>query len=326
MNRLPILSRAKASAAVAAIAALILLYLSSGRAGAQQAARLLPASDELKGWVQTGPPKTYAGQQLFDYMDGAGEIPRSYGFQELASGKYRNGGVTLEAAVFDMGSPANAFGYYSARSYLERSPGAKDRIVALDHPAHLYASVGVLTLWKDRYTIILQPETGKPTEDNLIAFAKAIARRIKAKGALPAELAQLPTAGRIANSERFVKGKAAFDALLLFTPRDPFEAGHGAEAIAADYGSASTPATLALVRVGAGRARAALEGYRAYLTTRKAVFASPAKPDLLLATARKEMGTGAQVIGDRVALVVGAKDAKTAQVLLQQLAATARKR
>src|SRR4051794_33961740 len=94
---------------------------------------LFPKSDEVKGWQQQAAPKLFPGPQVFDYMDGAGEIPRSYGLNQLGSALYRKGAVTLEAAIFNLKSPEGAFGYASIRGFLDRSPTGADRTVQLDH-------------------------------------------------------------------------------------------------------------------------------------------------------------------------------------------------
>ena len=296
-----------------------LCVLLAARAAAQPSpASLLPASGQVEGWALTEPSKTFSGARLFDYMDGAGEIPRSYGFRRLASGKYRRGAVSLEAVVYDMGSAADAFGYYSARCFLEQNPSAKERIILLDHPAHLYGAAGVLTFWKDRYTIILQPETGKTPEATLLRFARLISGRIKLLGAPAQLLSRLPKAHRVANSERYVKGKSAFDSLLLFTPGDVFGAAGRAEAAAAEYTLSGATPTLFVVRYRTGQASLALNAFHRFLVSRKAAF-SPIFSGGFAAMARKEKGVAAAVSGDNLAVVVSAADAKAAEMALKML-------
>jgi hypothetical protein len=309
-------ARALPAASLAACA----LLLTGGPVRAQPSPlSLLPASGEVKGWTLAAAPKVYSGSGLFDYMDGAGEIPRSYGFRQLASGRYRSGATTIEAVVFDMGTPAEAFGYYSARAFLEHGPGASDRIVPLDHPAHLYAAVGVLTFWKDRFTVILQPEAGKPPVDALLQFARDIGGKIRAKGSPPALLGRLPRAHRAPYSERYVKGKAAFDSTILFSPHDVFGAASGAEAAAAEYNLAGATPTLFVVRYRSGQAAAALARYRAFLLSRKAVITSTVVANGFAAMAKREKGTAAAARGDSLAVVVGAADANAAASALKLL-------
>src|SRR5579871_5973910 len=119
-----------------------LLLMGARRAGAQaDLSALFPKSNAVPGWALQEGPKYYSGDQLFDYMDGAAEIPKAYTFQRLATAKYHRGTTVLEVAIFAMGDAADAFGYYSARGFLERNPRAKESVVPLDHPSHLYPTI-----------------------------------------------------------------------------------------------------------------------------------------------------------------------------------------
>lgn len=303
---------------------LILLILASaqGLGSGKQAAlpALFPKSNEVAGWALKEGPKLFSGSRLFDYMDGAAEIPRSYDFQQLGSAKYANGKTVLEVAIFDMGRSENAFGYYSARSFLEHNPRSKERILPLDHPAHLYTAVGILTFWKGRYTVIVQPEIGKPDEPTLLQFARRISAKVREKGSPPNLLRRLPSVGMIASSARYIRGKAAFDTLLLFAPNDLFGAANGADAVAAEYPLAGGAVTLCVVRCpNASAAAGASNALRLYLTSRKAVFSTPRLRNAFVGTAPRLKGTGAVLSGRYLGVVTGAKDAKTTESALGSL-------
>ena len=317
-----IVPRARRLVRVFALILAIAVMPPSARAQDQRAAlrALFPRASEVAGWNLKQEPKFYAGNQVFDYMDGAGEIPRSYDLRELGSAKYAQGSVVLEAVIFDMGRPENAFGYYSARAFLERSPTSKERIVLLDHPAHLYSSVGILTLWKGRYTVIVQPDIGKATDADLIRFGRTLSAKIKEKGRLPEMLRLLPQQGTIPNTERYLRGKAAFDTLLLFTPRDAFGGAKGADAVAVDTGSAAGTYTLCMARYSTpAAAMEALNNLRQYLVTRKAALVASPPVGAFIAMVPRINAVGARVTGRYLAVVVGAKDKKTAETGLKLL-------
>lgn len=317
------LLRSLRKSALRNLSALMLgIALVCGRAAGQGAlTQTFPQTAEVRDWTLKESPKVYSGSQIFDFMDGAGEIPKSYHFQQVASAKYQKGGVLLSVSIFDMGQPSDAFGYYSARSFLEQNPKAKERIITLDHPAHLYASAGVLTFWKDRYTVILEPDNGKPEEADLLKFARLISSKIPAKGSPPDLLRRLPAANRVANSERFLRGKPVFDATLVFMAKDVFGTAGGAEAVAAEYNLPGGIATLCIIRYPNGKASDAFNSYRQYLTSRQAVFAASSVPNGFIALAKKEKGTGAVWSGNMLGLVIGAKDIKTAESVLRTLLA-----
>ncbi len=299
----------------------VLLWSVGAQGQPADLAKLFPKTNEVPGWTLKVPPKRFAEDQLFEYMDGAAEIPKSYTFRALASTKYQKGDTVLEVAIFDMGTATDAYGYYSARVFLERSPRSKERLIALDHPAHLYAAAGVLTFWKDRYTIILQPDSGKPDDASLLRFARAVSAKIAAKGEPPALLRRLPATNMIANSARFVRGKAAFDSLLLFLTKDTFGIAKRGEAVAAEYNLSGGPCTLILIHYpDASAAKAGYDAYRQLLTTQKAFFAGGAgPPGAFVATAPKEKGTGAVAAGSTLCVVTGAKETRAVEIGLRQL-------
>lgn len=292
---------------------------SASAQGQDPVLRLFPPSGAVAGWSLTAEPRVYAGDQVFDYMDGAGELPRSGGLLEVGSAHYRGGSAVLEVAIFDMAASENAFGYYSVRSFLERSPHAKDRAIALDHPARLSESVGILTFWKGPYTVILQPDSGHPDDGTLLRFARLVSARIPQRGAPPGLLGLLPAAHRIAGSERYVRGKAAFDATVLFTPTDVFHLGSHPQVVAAEYGCGSTPLTLFAIAYPDGAdASAAFLAFRGYLASRHdAVLGGPAglsTMDLRL------KGVACAVRSGRLWCVSGARDAAQALIVLHAAA------
>ena len=69
---------------------------------------------EIHGWRAKAEDTIYSRQSIFDYMNGAGEIYRLYGFRELFVRRFVKAGqpdIVLE--LFDMGSPEDAFGVLS---------------------------------------------------------------------------------------------------------------------------------------------------------------------------------------------------------------------
>lgn len=302
----------------------LLLCAISALAQGQQgtSAALFPKTNEIAGWSLKEAPKFFNNDRLFDYMDGAAEIPKSYAFTQLGTAKYQKAAnLVLEVAVFNMTKPEDAFGYYSARVFLEHSGKSKDRIVPLDHPAHLYSAVGALTFWKDRYTVIVQPEIGRPDDATLIQFAKVISAKIKAKGSPPALLARLPAEKQVTASARYVRGKATFDATIMFLSQDVFGIGNKPEVAAAEYTLPGKSVTLFLIRYPTAKAAtAAYDAYRQYLTAHKAVFAPKNPTGSYIAMATKEKGTGVMTRGNLLGAVIGAKDAATAAIALKSLA------
>ena len=75
-------------------------------------ARFLP--DEVEGWKAEGNDQVYDSQTIFDYINGAGEVYRSYNFRELLVRRFkREGQPDIVIDFFDMGSSKDAFGVFT---------------------------------------------------------------------------------------------------------------------------------------------------------------------------------------------------------------------
>jgi hypothetical protein len=273
--------------------------------------RLFPPESQVSGWRVTMPLRLFPGARVFDYMDGAGEVPRSYSLRGLGSTIYSKGAIKLEVAIFEMESPTAAFGYFSIRSFLDRSPTARDVPIPTARTGRLDPAIGVLTFWKGSYTVVIQPQDGKPDPATLRQFGSWIATHIHGVGEPPALLKRLPSLGLIPGTRRYLVGRTAFDSGLEFSPNDVFGAGRGALAVAEEVETAGGSESLAVVQYPApGAAKAAMEGYRQLLIKRHAKFSPQAKSGMFFAYAQHEKGTAAAVDGSRVLLVLFAQNSK----------------
>jgi len=114
-------------------------------------AGLLPA--EIQGWKAAGADRFFDPQTIFDYLDGGGEVYRSYNFRLLLSRRYEKaGGPAIIADAFDMGSAADAFGVFTHD--LDGEPAGLGQ-------GSLYQA-GLLSFWKGRYFICLTAEAETP--------------------------------------------------------------------------------------------------------------------------------------------------------------------
>ncbi|MCC7491249.1 MAG: hypothetical protein IT204_02830 [Fimbriimonadaceae bacterium] len=169
-----------------------------------------PSEQVLRAVFTTGavhlaaPVESYTGEQIYDYMDGAGELPRACGYRSLAVGLLTDGRRKLTVELFASGRDAEAFGIYSLR----RQPG--EEIVVLTHRARHVA--GELAGWRGSYTWVLS-SAAEPVHrrDELRALAQRLEAALPAAGDLPDLLRHLPRAGLLADSARFFHGKFALD-------------------------------------------------------------------------------------------------------------------
>ncbi len=73
-----------------------------------------PSCSLAPGWTQDGEPRYYTTDNLFEYMDGNSEGYFSYDFQNMHGVTCKQGETTFIIDISDMGSPDNAFGWFSS--------------------------------------------------------------------------------------------------------------------------------------------------------------------------------------------------------------------
>ncbi len=83
-----------------------------------------PACNLVPGWTPQGEPRTFAADNLFEYMDGNAEGYLLYGFQSMHGVTCVKGGVTLIVDISDFGDADSAYGMFCANRDL-RKPAAK---------------------------------------------------------------------------------------------------------------------------------------------------------------------------------------------------------
>lgn len=141
-------------------------------------------------------PSFYLSANLYEYMDGGADIYQLYDVETLLHWDLQTSVGDLTLDVFDMGTPENAFGMFSAES----SP-------AYDYfplGVAAYRNEGILNFAQDRYYAKLAA-FGESSAPLLNEYATAISRRIGGKRDLPALLRKLPQAGRKPHTEQYIR-------------------------------------------------------------------------------------------------------------------------
>ncbi|MGD0872486.1 MAG: DUF6599 family protein [Bryobacteraceae bacterium] len=73
-----------------------------------------PTCNLVPGWTQHGNARSYAADNLFEYMDGNAEAYLLYGFVGIQGVNCERGGVTLVIDISEFGDSDSAFGMFSA--------------------------------------------------------------------------------------------------------------------------------------------------------------------------------------------------------------------
>jgi hypothetical protein len=184
-------------AAACALGLLFILSCGGGQAppGTVATERYLPAEFPELGLVRDGEILHFAGDSLFNYIDGAAEMYHKYGFVEVHVGKYKRDGGEITVDVYRFAGPDLAFGMYS--TLRPEDPDA----VALG--AEGFAFGPVLVFASDPYMVNVQTydeDLFAPFE--VEALAAAVAENLPGKCSLPLTFDLFPDSGRIPHSER----------------------------------------------------------------------------------------------------------------------------
>jgi hypothetical protein len=141
---------------------------------------------EFQGWRSLA-ARTYDSRTIFDYIDGAGEVYRSYRFRSLEARRLeREGRPALLVDLFDMGSPEDAFGVFTHDLDGEAQGIGQGSTY----------KAGLLSFWKDRWFVSIQAEEETPeARAAALALGRRIAASIPSEGRPPDLLGLLPREG-----------------------------------------------------------------------------------------------------------------------------------
>jgi hypothetical protein len=245
--------------------------------------------------------QVFDASTIFAYIDGAGEVYRSYNMKHLVARRFhKDGKPDVVVDAFDMGSAADAFGVFT------HDLDGEDAGIG---QGSTYKA-GLLSFWKDRYflSVYAEEETAE-TKALVLGLGRAVAAAIPGQGAKPAVLALLPPDGLIAGRARFFHSHAILNYHFFVADADIVRLEGTADAVLADYAESSGTSRL-LVVAYADPAAAAAAG---------ASFARAYLPDARgKAPVRTENGrwTAYRMIGRYVAVVFDAPSAAGAEARL----------
>ncbi len=150
---------------------------------------------EILGWKQRDTVETYDRETIFDYINGAGEVYRSYGFRKVTVfrlAKPEEPDITVE--LFDMGSAEDAYGIFShARGNEEMGIGE----------GYEYEG-SLLSFWRANFFVcVLAQQESPKTKQAVFALARKISEQLPASGGKPELVSYLPEEGLTPGNTRF---------------------------------------------------------------------------------------------------------------------------
>ena len=159
-------------------------------------AQLLPALSEV-GAARVGEQKFYSSD-LYQYSDGGADVYLDYGLVAMVHQEYKSPSTDFTLDIYNLGTPANAFGIYAAES----SPDYH----FLPIGAEGYGTNEILNFLQDEFYVKLSAFSDKEkTAPLLERFALAVSRRIGPPKPMPPFLILLPPEHLASHSAKYVK-------------------------------------------------------------------------------------------------------------------------
>jgi len=130
----------------------------------------------FSGWFIKEPVKFYKGKEIYDFINGEGEIYLEYDFKATAVQQYFNDDNNIELVVYNMGKGKDAFGIFS----LYRSEKGETTGIGNDDRTTDFS----IKFWKDKYFVNIMSYNAE-TGNAIISLAKIIEENIQNKGEKP---------------------------------------------------------------------------------------------------------------------------------------------
>jgi hypothetical protein len=224
--------------------------------------QLLPA--KTAGWSAAGADRYYTRDNIFEYMDGAGEIYLAYDFQRLLVREYeKRAAPRIIAEIYQMSSSEDAYGIFS------HDPEGQP--VTLGQGA-IYGA-GLLRFWKDRIFVrVLAEKETAAAKAAVMALGKSIDATIPRAGKKPRLLTALPLPGLLRESVHYFHTQVSLNAHYFLADSNLLNLSPRTEVVLARYLRNGRRVRLLLCRyANAVAAKAAFEQFnRIYFHDRSA--------------------------------------------------------
>jgi len=140
--------------------------------------------DQVLDWQAEAEDAVYNRETLYDYMDGGAEVYLAFDFQQVFVRKFkRTGGDEIILDIYDMGSPAEAFGVFSCDREDEGAGIGQDSEYGF----------GLLRFWKGHYFVsVIAVGDDQAAKAAIFELGKSVAELLGPKGAKPGMLKFLP--------------------------------------------------------------------------------------------------------------------------------------
>ena len=203
-----------------------LLDCSGRNQASMEITRYCPGPDDIQAWQPEGEPQTAEGEDLFLLIDGGAEIYLEYGFRQAVFQTYgRENGQYLNLEIYEMDSPASAYGIYTFKTGRSGKP--------VDVGQDGWSETYYLNFWKGRFLVTLigfDPQS--ESMGDLLAMARVVDAKIPTRGDKPPCTDLLPRQALEPNGVTYIRGNLGLFNRYEFDGQDVFALKQG---VVGDY-------------------------------------------------------------------------------------------
>jgi len=215
--------------------------------------------DQVLDWQAEAEDAVYDRETLYDYMDGGAEVYLAFDFQQVFVRRFkRTGEDEIILDIYDMGSPAEAFGVFSCDREDEEAGVGQDSEYGF----------GLLRFWKGRYFVsVIAAGDDQVAKPAILELGKSVAELLGPKGAKPEMLKLLPDKDLIKDRISFFHSNVNLNNRFFIASDNILNLDRSTDCVFAEYGvGEEEPVKLMIIRYPdkavAGRAQASFRsGY-----------------------------------------------------------------
>lgn len=195
---------------------------------------------QISGWNESGQDLVFGRDNIFDYMDGAGEIYLAFDFKHLFVREYtKENSSSLVVEIYEMSSSEDAYGVYTQDTDGDEIRIGQDAVYA----------AGLLRFWKDKVfvRVMAEKETAE-TKAAVLKIGEIVAQSITKEGKRPDLLDFLPPSGLISKSIRFFHKTVSLNSHYYLASSNILNLSEKTDALLARYETEKSKPWLFLVR------------------------------------------------------------------------------
>jgi len=187
--------------------------------------RSIPMS--IAGWQADEEEATYDRDTLYAYMNGGAEVFLAFDFREVFVRRYgRDGADDIVLDVYDMGSPAEAFGVYSC--------DREDPAAGIGQGSEF--GFGMLRFWQNRFFVtIMTTGEDEAADAAILDLGRAVATELGPDGEPPTMLRLLPTVGLVDDRTSYFHSNINLNNRYFIASENVLGLGDDTECVFAEY-------------------------------------------------------------------------------------------